>query len=316
MAVWALNQQAGLAEVWALAMAGLGGLTQSMFIALFFSVILLYFLVTRSRVIHVSHALQAARIKNLAHEKHMAETRLHLLQAQIEPHFLFNTLSHVLSLVDTDPAQGKKMLARLTRYLRSSLKRSREHDATLRQEIELIRDYLGIFKVRMSERLSYRIDVPEDCLEQRFMPMLLQPLVENAIQHGLEPAPEWTRLVQQLAQGLPDRPVTGYLSWLRASRLDATYLIPVEEVCYFKSEDKYTTVVTRDDKFLIRKSVSALEAELDPEKFWRIHRGLIVNLASIAVARKTLNGGCTLQLKDRDEVLSVSRQYAHRFRQM
>ena len=189
MAVWALNQQAGLAEVWALAMAGLGGLTQSMFIALFFSVILLYFLVTRSRVIHVSHVLQEARIKNLAHEKHMAETRLHLLQAQIEPHFLFNTLSHVLSLVDTDPAQGKKMLAHLTRYLRSSLKRSREHDATLRQEIELIRDYLGIFKVRMSERLSYRIDVPEDCLEQRFMPMLLQPLVENAIQHGLEPAP-------------------------------------------------------------------------------------------------------------------------------
>lgn len=135
-----------------------------------------------------------------------------------------------------------------------------------------------------------------------------------ASRHG--PAPEWTRLVQQLAQGLPDKPASGYLSWLRASRLDATYLIPAEDVCYFKSEDKYTTVVTRDDKFLIRKSISALEAELDPDKFWRIHRGLIVNLASIEVARKTLNGGCTLQLKDRDEVLSVSRQYAHRFRQM
>ena len=140
--------------------------------------------------------------------------------------------------------------------------------------------------------------------------------LQQRMPHRHSAAPEWTRLVQQLAQGLPDRPVTGYLSWLRASRLDATYLIPVEEVCYFKSEDKYTTVVTRDDKFLIRKSVSALEAELDPDKFWRIHRGLIVNLASIAVARKTLNGGYSLQLKDRDEVLSVSRQFAHRFRQM
>jgi DNA-binding LytR/AlgR family response regulator len=140
--------------------------------------------------------------------------------------------------------------------------------------------------------------------------------LQQRLPHRHAAAPEWTRLVQQLAQGLPDRPVTGYLSWLRASRLDATYLIPVEDVCYFKSEDKYTTVVTRDDKFLIRKSVSALEAELDPDKFWRIHRGLVVNLASIAVARKTLNGGYSLQLKDRDEVLSVSRQFAHRFRQM
>ena len=135
-----------------------------------------------------------------------------------------------------------------------------------------------------------------------------------ASRHG--PSPEWTRWVQNLAQGLPDKPASGYLSWLRASRQDATYLIAAEEVCYFKSGDKYTTVVTRTEEFLIRKSVAALEAELDPDKFWRIHRGLIVNLASIAVARKTLNGGCTLQLKDRDEALPVSRQYAYRFRQM
>ncbi len=187
--VWALNQQAGFAETWGLMLVRLDGQIHNIFIALFFSAIILYFLVTRSRVIHVSHALQAAHIKNLAHEKHMAETRLHLLQAQIEPHFLFNTLSHVSSLVDTDPVQGKKMLASLTRYLRSTLKRSRAHNATLRQEIELIRDYLDIFKVRLGKRLQYTIDVPEDCLAQRFMPMLLQPLVENAIQHGLEPAP-------------------------------------------------------------------------------------------------------------------------------
>lgn len=189
VSVSVLGHQTGLADVWALAMVRLEGLTPDMFIALFFSMIILYFMVTRSRVIHVSHALQEAHIKNLANEKHLAETQLHLLQAQIEPHFLFNTLSHVLRLADTDPAQGKIMLASLTRYLRSSLKRSRAHDSSLRLEIELIRDYLGIIKVRMGERLRYTIDVPEDCLEQRFMPMLLQPLVENAIQHGLEPSP-------------------------------------------------------------------------------------------------------------------------------
>ncbi len=140
--------------------------------------------------------------------------------------------------------------------------------------------------------------------------------LQKRIANRHEPTPEWTRLVQQLAQGLPDKSASGYLSWLRASRRDATYLIPAEDVCYFKSEDKYTTVVTRDDKFLIRKSVTVLEAELDPAKFWRINRGLIVNLASIDVARKTLNGGCTLHLRGRDEVLPVSRQYAYRFRQM
>lgn len=187
--VWALRRHAGVAEVWAAALAGFGGLTQNMLIALFFSLIIVYFMVTRSRVIHVSRALHEERIKILAQEKHMAETRLHLLQAQIEPHFLFNTLSHVLTLVDTDPAQAKQMLASLTRYLRSSLKRSRARDATLGQEVELIRNYLDIFKVRMGPRLRYTIDIAPDCLGQRFMPMLLQPLVENAIQHGLEPAP-------------------------------------------------------------------------------------------------------------------------------
>ncbi len=135
-----------------------------------------------------------------------------------------------------------------------------------------------------------------------------------ADRHGL--TPEWTRLIQQLAQGTQDKPANGYLSWLRASRQDATYLIPVDDVFYFKAEDKYTTVVTHDDRFLIRKSVVVLEAELDPDKFWRIHRGLIVNLANIEVARRALNGGCTLHLRGRDEVLPVSRQYAHRFRQM
>jgi sensor histidine kinase YesM len=188
LAYWALVQRAGLHDMWAVVVASLEGLTRNVLIALFFSAIILYFFITRSRAIEFARALQEARIRNLEHEKRLVETRLHLLQAQIEPHFLFNTLSNVLSLMDSDPVQGAKMLASLTRYLRSALKRSRERDATLRQEIELIRNYLGIFEARMGGRLRYAIDVPEDCLGHRFLPMLLQPLVENAIKHGLEPA--------------------------------------------------------------------------------------------------------------------------------
>jgi sensor histidine kinase YesM len=188
VALWALIQSASLHELWTAVAASHERLGRNVLIALFFSVIILYFFITRSRAMQFDRALQEVRVRSLEHEKRLVETRLHLLQAQIEPHFLFNTLSNVLGLLDADPTLGRQMLASLTRYLRSALKRSREHEGTLQQEIDLIRDYLDIFKVRMGQRLRYAIDVPDDCRGQRFAPMLLQPLVENAIKHGLEPA--------------------------------------------------------------------------------------------------------------------------------
>lgn len=137
-----------------------------------------------------SSALQKQQIQKLTYERQILESNLRSLQAQIEPHFLFNTLSTILSLIDKDPAKGKTMLQSFTRYLRATLDHTRADCATLEDELKIISSYLEIFKVRMGDRLSYCIDVPAELQYIRFPPMLLQPLVENAVQHGLEPAIE------------------------------------------------------------------------------------------------------------------------------
>ena len=93
-------------------------------------------------------------------------------------------------------------------------------------------------------------------------------------------------------------------------------LIPVNDVCYFKAEDKYTMVMTGDGESLIRKSIKMLAEELDPQQFWQIHRGTIVNVNQIAKVTRSFTGGLMIRLKDLSENLSVSRSYAHLFKQM
>jgi len=117
----------------------------------------------------------------------VAEANLRILQAQFEPHFLFNTLSNILNLLDTDPEKGKSMLVDFTQYLRTSLSKIRGQTTRLGHEMEMIRAYLNIFKVRMGDRLKFDIDLPAHLEDTPFPPMLIQPLVENAIKHGLEP---------------------------------------------------------------------------------------------------------------------------------
>ena len=148
---------------------------------------LTYFFSSRAQIADSEVRIQEEKIKRLTSETKAAEANLKLLQAQIEPHFLFNTLSNVLSLLDTDPEKGKSMLVDFIQYLRASLSKIREEKATLGQEMEMIRAYLNIFKVRMGDRLNYKIDLPEKLKTNSFPPMLIQPLVENAIKHGLEP---------------------------------------------------------------------------------------------------------------------------------
>ncbi len=118
------------------------------------------------------------------------ESRLKLLQAQIEPHFLFNTLTSIVSLDDTDPQKAKTMQINFIQYLRATLVKTRSGIATIAQEIDLICAYLDIFKVRMGDRLKYSIDVSSDIKSLPFPSMLVQPIVENAIKHGLEPKVE------------------------------------------------------------------------------------------------------------------------------
>jgi len=128
-----------------------------------------------------------AKARQFEAEKRAAEAQLRLLQGQMEPHFMFNTLATVLSLIDTDAAKARQMLEAFTDYLRASLGRLREGDSTLGEELTMCEAYLALMRMRMGDRLSYRIEVEGDALRSAIIPpLLLQPLVENAIHHGLE----------------------------------------------------------------------------------------------------------------------------------
>ena len=177
------------------ALSGLGptvifgrhGLFQLLLLGIVFGSIITYFFSSRSQIAESEALIQEEKIKRLTSEKKAAEANLKLLQAQIEPHFLFNTLSNVLNLLDSDVEKGKSMLVDFTSYLRTSLSKIRGQHTTLGHEMEMIRAYLNIFKVRMEDRLIFGIELPEHLAGLPFPPMLLQPLVENAIKHGLEP---------------------------------------------------------------------------------------------------------------------------------
>ena len=120
-------------------------------------------------------------------EKREIEAHLKLLQAQIEPHFLFNTLANVSSLIDSRPALARDLLDRLNDWLRVALARARSVEATLGDELDMLENYLSILKIRFGERLHWRIEAPDSVRRMIFPPMLLQPLVENAVRHGIEP---------------------------------------------------------------------------------------------------------------------------------
>ncbi|MBC8118857.1 MAG: histidine kinase [Burkholderiaceae bacterium] len=120
----------------------------------------------------------------------MVEARLTALQAQIEPHFLFNTLANVKRLYETTPSQGREMLSSLINYLRAALPSMRQSGSTLARELELARSFLTILKMRMRERLSFTIDADPALENARIPPMVLPTLVENAIKHGLSPLPQ------------------------------------------------------------------------------------------------------------------------------
>jgi signal transduction histidine kinase len=138
----------------------------------------------------VREQVDAAELQRAALEKQQLETRLCLLQAQIEPHFLFNTLSNVRRLCQSDAGAGRAMLAQLARYLRAALPRMRDNDVSLGDEIELVSAFLGVQKIRMGARLASSIDVPAPLLGARVPSMMLATLVENAIKHGIGPLAE------------------------------------------------------------------------------------------------------------------------------
>ena len=112
------------------------------------------------------------------------------MQAQVEPHFLFNTLASVQFLTETDPPKAGQMLGHLLAYLRAALPQLRSASTTLGQEADLAQAYLSIMQMRMGSRLAFAVDVPAELRTQPLPPMLLMSLVENAVKHGIEPKAE------------------------------------------------------------------------------------------------------------------------------
>ena len=143
----------------------------------------------------VKAAQAAENAESEALKRQVVEARMAAMQAQVEPHFLFNTLASIDHLIETDPPRASQMQKNLIALLRASMPTMREANANgavrdLGRELAVIRPYLEILKVRMEERLQTEIDVPEGLLSAEFPPMMIQGLVENAIKHGLEPKAE------------------------------------------------------------------------------------------------------------------------------
>ena len=134
--------------------------------------------------------LHEAELNRIRLQGELAAGRLQVLQAQIEPHFLFNSLANVRRLLRIDADAGRAMLADLMRYLESALPRMRDDTSTLARETELVRAFLAIHQVRMGQRLQVHIDVPSRLGDRVVPPMMMLTLIENALKHGLGPLPE------------------------------------------------------------------------------------------------------------------------------
>jgi len=132
-----------------------------------------------------AQAQEVAEAESL--QRQVVEARMAAMQAQVEPHFLFNTLASIDHLIEVDPPRASRMQRNLIALLRASMPAMREKATNLGRELEVVRPYLEILKVRMEERLQAQVDVPEGLYSADFPPMMLQSLVENAIKHGLEP---------------------------------------------------------------------------------------------------------------------------------
>ncbi|HEY2628280.1 MAG TPA: histidine kinase [Usitatibacter sp.] len=169
---------------------GVGAGLIVLFIPLLALIIVSKYFIDRSRA-----SLAVAESKKREAEYHrmsqqVTEAKLSALQAQVEPHFLYNTLASVQALTEVDPSQANLMTGHLIQYLRNALPKMRESVSTVGQEIELVRAYLNILQMRMGKRLAFEIDVPAELMDTTFPPLMLPSLVENAIKHGLEPLRE------------------------------------------------------------------------------------------------------------------------------
>lgn len=166
-----------------------------------------------------------------------------------------------------------------------------------------------------------------EAFEKEAVDYLVKPVMKERLEQTISrlkrqieisdsPAGDISELVGQVIKRLNVKEKAEYMRWIRIQIRDDIRLIPVDDVVYFKAEDKYTLVITKDGESLIKKSIKELTEELDPDHFWQIHRGSIVNVSNIDRVSRSLTGRGVLKLKGRPELLTVSRNYLHYFKQM
>jgi len=165
-----------------------------------------------------------------------------------------------------------------------------------------------------------------EAFENEAVDYILKPVTDKRLEktiHRLKkqlseisrPPLEFSRTMDRLLAALKDEQQVGYLKWLKVRHGEEVRLIAIDDVCYFKAEDKYTVVKTREGESLIKQSIRQLVEELDPDQFWRIHRGTIISIRQISGVSRSFSGRLIIKLKDLPETLTVSRSYAHLFKQ-
>lgn len=158
-------------------------------IAFFFGSSIVYFFYSQEQKHHMREALREAALKQAEKEKELLQSQLKLLQSQIEPHFLFNTLANLKGLIHLHPDKACLLLDKLTDLLRHSLRSTRRQTLTLHDELDFCESYLAIQAIRLGERLTFDVIIDNAVERQQVFPaLLLQPLVENAVLHGIEPS--------------------------------------------------------------------------------------------------------------------------------
>ncbi|EGU46968.1 autolysin sensor kinase, partial [Vibrio ichthyoenteri ATCC 700023] len=167
--------------------SNLSDLLPVVMLGIIFSLMCFYYFYNREQMMIADKLLEETKRKQAEQEKALILSQLMQMQSQIEPHFLFNTLANISALMTQDVDKSRMMLEKLTELLRTTLANSRLSQTTVDDEIRQLSAYLAIQKIRLDERLKFDISVDDKLTYVPLPPMLIQPLVENAIKHGIEP---------------------------------------------------------------------------------------------------------------------------------
>ncbi|MCO1336660.1 histidine kinase [Microbulbifer sp. OS29] len=158
-------------------------------VAMIITTLIYQFNLNRDQSYQLETKHQEAKLQQAQQQKTLMQSQLKVLQSQIEPHFLFNTLANLKMLIRHDPQKAELLLDNFSDLLRFSLKKSRSDQVSLKDELNSLECYLAIQKIRLGERLQYKVELTDEVnLGAAVPPLLVQPLVENAIFHGIEPA--------------------------------------------------------------------------------------------------------------------------------